>query len=108
MNGAEKLIKVMSDICKYEESKIILGTYNKGGAITEEMEIPKEMCYKFDYLLEKRAKKVSGTISSSGGETHTHNWTDTSEYIEELKDGDLIALYQIDTERFLILGRVVI
>ena len=71
MNGAEKLIKVMSDICKYEESKIILGTYNKGGAITEEMEIPKEMCYKFDYLLEKRAKKVSGTISSSGGETHT-------------------------------------
>ena len=110
MNGYEKILKIILDVVrKNQSSKIELGYYKNGGIATQDLVIPPTMVYKLDFLDKKRAIKVSGNVETGGGgeSPHTHNWTDTSDYIDELKEGDLIAYQQINATKYLIIGRIV-
>lgn len=111
MTAEEKILKIIEEICKYNQDKNIeIGELDANlGIITNNSVIPRSMILYFDFLLEKRAKKVSGKVESGGAgdEAHTHGWTDTSEYIEPLKAGDKVAFYNITKSQILVLGRVV-
>ena len=111
MTAEEKILKIIEDVCKYNQDKNIeIGILNEDlSIITNNIVIPRSMILYFDFLLEKRAKKVSGIVEEGGAgdEAHTHNWVDTSEYIEPLKAGDSVAFYTISKSQVLILGRVI-
>lgn len=110
MNGYEKIANIMESIARGNQSSSIeIGTYRNNGIETHNITIPQSMILKLDYLDKKRAIKVSGQIESGGGGDvpHTHNFVDTSEYIDELKDGDTVAYQIINNTKVLIIGRVV-
>ena len=111
MTAEEKILKIIEEICKYNQNKNIeVGELDESmGIKTANAVIPKSMILYFDFLLEKRANKVSGIVESGGAgdSAHTHNWTDTSEYIEPLKAGDKVAFYNISKSQILVLGRVI-
>ena len=108
MNAYEKLLKIMKESAiRNRNFKIELGIYENGGIKTSDIFITPSMVYKLDFLDKKRAVKVNGNIEEGGGDSpHTHIFTDTSEYIDELKEGDLIAYQQLNESKFLIIGRV--
>lgn len=110
MNGYEKIANIIQSIAKNNQSSSIeLGIYRNDGIETHNITIPNSMILKLDYLDKKRATKVSGQIGigGAGDEAHTHEFIDTSEYIDELKDGDTVAYQIINNTKVLILGRVV-
>ena len=109
MNGFEKIKKAIEEIAKNNQSpKIELGTYKDGGIELDNLFIPPTMIYKLDYLDKKRATKVNGTVEvgGAGDAAHSHGWTDTSEYINELQNGDIVAFQKINVSKVLIIGRV--
>lgn len=111
MTAEEKILSVIEDIAKYNNGpKIEIGELDGSmGVLTSNITIPRSMVLYFDFLLEKRAKKVRGVVEEGGAgdEAHTHGWTDTSEYIEPLKAGDKVAYYQLSNSQILVLGRVI-
>ena len=111
MRDEEKILQVFEDIAKYNSGpKIEIGVLDGSlGILTNNETIPRSMVLYFDFLLEKRAKKVSGQVESGGAgdSAHTHGWTDKSEYIEPLKAGDRVAYYIISKSQVLVLGRVI-
>ena len=109
MNAYEKILKIIRESAIQNQSyKIELGIYENGGIRSNDILIPSSMIYKLDFLDKKRAIMVKGNIDTGGGgdSSHTHGWTDKSEYIDELKNGDLIAYQQLNMSKFLIIGRV--
>ena len=111
MTAEEKIINIIECIVKYnQDNGIEIGILNSDLSIqTNNIIIPRSMIIYFDFLLEKRAKKVSGNVEMGGGgeSPHTHNWIDTSEYIEPLKAGEKVAYYIISKDKVLVLGRVI-
>lgn len=111
MRAEEKILKVFEDIVKDGQGPIIeIGQLDENmGISAHNATIPSSMILMFDFLKEKRAKKVAGKVESGGAgdSAHTHEWTDDSEYIEPLKPGDKIAFCIISKTQVLILGRVV-
>lgn len=111
MTAEEKILKIIEEICKYNQDKNIeVGELNAElGIVSNNIVIPRSIVLYFDYLLERRAKKVSGKveIGGAGDEAHTHGWIDTSEYIEPLKAGDKVAYCVVSKTQVLVLGRVI-
>ena len=62
-----------------------------------------------DHLTMRRLSRLDFSIQSSGGTSHSHGWTDQSEYIEPLAEGDIVFGVMIesdDDQKFLVLCRV--
>lgn len=66
------------------------------------LELTKDDLLFSDRLLAPTCSKVAETAPGGGGAC-----TDKSTYIPVLKAGDLVAIYQISDDKFLVLGRVV-
>ena len=45
-------------------------------------------------------------IKKGGGETHSHDWEDKSDYLKPLKKGDIVAMVPF-CDKYLVIGRVV-
>ena len=61
-----------------------------------------------EMLLKPVLTKLSFTIQSSGGESHSHSWTDNSTYIKPLKKGDRVAIMKCENnDTYVVLCKVV-
>ena len=108
--GYEKILKIIKSIIKNNQKPSIeIGTYIDGGIQMKDITVPKSMVYRLDFLDKKRAIKVDAEtgVGGAGYEAHTHEFKNKTEYIDELKNGDLIAYQQINSSKFLIIGRVI-
>lgn len=106
MNTYEKFVKTIKNISK-EGQKVFIGEMkSESDVLVNNILITKKNLLFLDIFLGKIASEVKGTISSSGGEVHTHEFIDNSIYYEPLKKGDNVALLKVNGNKYLILGRV--
>ena len=88
MNGYEKIINtIRSEARKNGKHTISL----KIGVMTSpksckigQIELDKDDIYVSEHLTKKVLNKLDFQIESSGGTSHTHKWTDRSEYFSPL------------------------
>ena len=111
MNGYEKIINtIRSEARKNGKHTISL----KIGVMTSrksckigQIELDKDDIYVSEHLTKKVLNKLDFQIESSGGTSHTHKWTDKSEYFSPLKKGDVVLIAQISNLKFVILDKLV-
>lgn len=109
MDGYEKILKTIRSESKRDTSnplRIAVMT-SKTSCDMGGIELEQDDLYFAEHLLKKSVYDLDFEIAASGGDSHSHEWKDTSKYIQPLKSGDLVLLAKVSEEKFVVLEKIV-
>ena len=111
MNGYEKLIKTMRAEAgrnnnKGYDLKIAVMTSPTSCSLGQ-MELDSDDLLIAEHLTKKSVIKTDFDIKSSGGSSHTHDWTDKSKFLSPLAEGDVVLIARVSNEKYAIIEKLV-
>lgn len=109
MDGYSKMLMLFrNEGSKYNPPTLLLGEMTSSTDITiGKLVLDEDDYYISEHLTKPILTELNFTIDSSGGISHSHGWTDKSKYLKPLKKGDLVLLYPLNDDKFVVIDKVV-
>ena len=108
MDAYEKMIRIMrSEGSRKNIPKLILGEMKSNKkCMADGMELDEDDLYISEHLTERQVVEINIKVDSDGY-VKSDGKNDKSEYIEPLEEGDIVLLYKISNEKYVIIDKVV-